>query len=381
MRRPLVAAIAVSLASAALLVPAVLLLEGAAAMWRWDNAATCLTARALSALRGDRHKASHKSRPLVENEYIDNEGMLRPLFPLFVKHGVMLGNSPFEELATQNTTTTFDDPRFGRLMRAGIGFEFGFLRSRILEPLDPLSFFRLSDSGLGTDARIEAFLDRYAFGRILVRIGPDGWRRTVPERVCPDAVAVIGDSVAFGVGVEDGETIASRLQQRTSGVQFVNLGVPGTSPPSYYLRLERFMAQRPGALRGLAYVHCENDYRNGIGPADVASMLGDFADRAGIAYRVFVYQVSMANSMPDVYRSGSVERSFSRRKECLEAARRRGFHAIDFYDIVRERRAASRSLLAGSSLYVDHSHFSREGIEAVVARIPAPPAPAGPGPR
>jgi lysophospholipase L1-like esterase len=64
-------------------------------------------------------------------------------------------------------------------------------------------------------------------------------RVTVPTPG-PEApvVPLFGDSFVFGIGVADGETIASRLAERHADWRFLNLGVPGTalSEHLYFLR-------------------------------------------------------------------------------------------------------------------------------------------------
>lgn len=71
------------------------------------------------------------------------------------------------------------------------------------------------------------------YGITLDANGCRSWRGKVPG----SRVAVLGDSLAFGHGVEDAETFAARLEKPGRPVQ--NFGVCGYSVAQAFLRLER----------------------------------------------------------------------------------------------------------------------------------------------
>jgi hypothetical protein len=56
-----------------------------------------------------------------------------------------------------------------------------------------------------------------------------------------DKIVILGDSVAWGYGVDDTETLSSRLQDKLSGrrLQVVNMAVAGYGPDQEYLWLKR----------------------------------------------------------------------------------------------------------------------------------------------
>lgn len=61
-----------------------------------------------------------------------------------------------------------------------------------------------------------------------------------PEFDASDPVIlVVGDSVAFGTGVSNGETMADFLSQSTIPIPVANAGVPGYGVDQYYLRLKQ----------------------------------------------------------------------------------------------------------------------------------------------
>ncbi len=71
-------------------------------------------------------------------------------------------------------------------------------------------------------------------------------RETDPAR---HLIAVLGDSIAFGYGVEDNETIPSRLQSLLPDIAFLNAGVPGYNIiQQRAMYREKIRKLRPSAL-------------------------------------------------------------------------------------------------------------------------------------
>jgi lysophospholipase L1-like esterase len=62
---------------------------------------------------------------------------------------------------------------------------------------------------------------------------PSPW----PERA---DIVVLGDSMAFGYGVDDDETWTALVADRLPGVRIVNLSLPGAAPQQYFRIYERF---------------------------------------------------------------------------------------------------------------------------------------------
>ena len=52
-------------------------------------------------------------------------------------------------------------------------------------------------------------------------------------------ILILGDSVAFGIGVNDNETVSHYVQQKTPKYQVLNLAVSGYSIGQYYLKLKK----------------------------------------------------------------------------------------------------------------------------------------------
>lgn len=56
-------------------------------------------------------------------------------------------------------------------------------------------------------------------------------------------ILLVGDSVTFGLGVNNNETISHYLEEKQSQYQVLNLGVPGYGIGQYYLNLQRHIDQ------------------------------------------------------------------------------------------------------------------------------------------
>ena len=94
---------------------------------------------------------------------------------------------------------------------------------------------------------------------------PVVWK-TNPERIRssrpghdPGSVAIIGDSEAFGWAVEEGETIAMRMEAREPGLRVLNLGVPGYNIDNVAVSLDFYASFQP---RTLIYVVNDNDFED-----------------------------------------------------------------------------------------------------------------------
>jgi len=75
-----------------------------------------------------------------------------------------------------------------------------------------------------------------------------------------DHILVIGDSVAFGVGVSDDETLPHYLEHEFNHYQVLNLAVPGYSLDQYYLTLKKHISKTNVKLV-IAIIFTGNDWQ------------------------------------------------------------------------------------------------------------------------
>jgi lysophospholipase L1-like esterase len=92
--------------------------------------------------------------------------------------------------------------------------------------------------------------DRWSFS-----IGYDGYRVTPSRNYNAECtIAMIGDSVTFGFGVNDGETFTELLQKKFGGFQFINSGVSGYNSGNFEPTASEIGAD------GYIYTQIINDY-------------------------------------------------------------------------------------------------------------------------
>lgn len=97
--------------------------------------------------------------------------------------------------------------------------------------------------------------DRWSFS-----IGYDGYRVTPSRNYNAECtIAMIGDSVTFGFGVNDSETFTELLQQRFEGFQFINSGVSGYNSGNFEPTASEINAD------GYIYTQIKNDYAPALG--------------------------------------------------------------------------------------------------------------------
>jgi hypothetical protein len=91
-----------------------------------------------------------------------------------------------------------------------------------------------------------------------VRVNSEGYRGAEWPAPKDDEIVVVGDSQAFGLGVEENETFSASLAQ-SMNVTVRNLGVPTYGPPEYNAILEEQLAKRK-AKTVVYLVNVSNDF-------------------------------------------------------------------------------------------------------------------------
>jgi hypothetical protein len=222
--------------------------------------------------------------------------------------------------------------------------------------------------------KIQAYLREHARVHFTYTVDDQSCRRTVPESRAERAVLVVGDSVAFGVGVDDAFTTASRLQNLLGeDYRVVNGGVGGYSGRQCLRRAER-LAER-GPYHVLVYIACQNDFMEADDwDAEAEEVLkslkdlaGKFNDRVVLLFHT-VIQVSLHDLfLEGGWRDRMVDRSAALGEKVEELCVRYDFAHLDWNEIVAETEREEQSIFAGLGLYVDQCHLSPRG-SLVLAR-------------
>jgi hypothetical protein len=80
-----------------------------------------------------------------------------------------------------------------------------------------------------------------------VRVNADGYRGPAWPAPAPGEVLVVGDSLSFGLGVEEDEALPARLGAALAGPRVLDASVPTYGPPEYLVTLEQVLARRTPA--------------------------------------------------------------------------------------------------------------------------------------
>jgi lysophospholipase L1-like esterase len=342
-----------------------LAVEGALALARGRAPGQSLAARLLALdPRPLGFDASAGPPPAV----LESRAELEALLPAFLSDGIGLGNSPYQELRQPGVNLKVDGPDGCERNLPDQRRVLVQLRTTLFDPLDPLNAFW--DPARPLSGEVRAFVSRYGVREVAIETNAAGERRTLPEVDAEREVLVAGDSVAFGVLVGDDETLASELQRRDPTRRYANLGITGIPASTVLCALERGLARRSRAVDAIVYLYCENDFEPGdalASPEPAVERLAALAREHGVSRTLVVYAPYIYNSLPQLtrfagQRSDRIPTYASERARLREAVRAAGLGWVDFGELVQGEVSRTGTQFAGLSLFVDHAHWSREGV-------------------
>jgi lysophospholipase L1-like esterase len=295
--------------------------------------------------------------------------------------GVYLGNTPYQELASGEARFTVLGEDGILRNKPNVALWSVQLRTRLFHSYDPVMLDRLG-GGEDLPPRVRAFVDRYGFRETVATTDENGDRTTLPHSSAEGIVLVIGDSQAFGVGLEDEETLASLLQRRFPALRFVNASVPSGETRDNLARLRDRLERLAGRVKAVVYFFSESDIERGVEPDALISQVHELCERHGVASRTLVYGAYFYRTLPEIVRATTARfeqvsdealvAKLVFRRRMLERARALGFHAVDTWEIVQRYRERERSLFAGLALYLDHGHWSPRGTRLIADAVAAP---------
>jgi lysophospholipase L1-like esterase len=207
----------------------------------------------------------------------------------------------------------------------------------------------------------------------------DAWgeRRTLPESHAERTVIVVGDSISFGVLVDDSETLASQLQSRDPQHRYRNLGIPGIPAHDVLCALDRGLARQPGKVDAIVYTYCENDFESEddlASPEPVIERLRAAARAAGVERVVVVYAPYLYNVLPQLTRfpgqhSDRVQSFRDQHARLRKAVHEAGFEWVDFSELMQPEIDRTGTQFAAFALFIEQNHWSREGTRRVADRV------------
>lgn len=209
----------------------------------------------------------------------------------------------------------------------------------------------------------------------------NGFRKTLPPVSSEEKILIIGDSVAFGVGVDDRHTIASRLQEIVGGrFEVINAGI-GDYDSRRVLRLAKELGVS-GRYSSLIYVACQNDFMWSSGRSksdwvrearDVLSGLREISGSFNNNIVVFLHTY-MEYCLRDIFcekgwRREWIEKTDLLREELPEICYGMGFKYGDWTDVAGDFEKENKGIFSGFALYADHCHLSPLGNKLAADKI------------
>ncbi|RJP20182.1 MAG: SGNH/GDSL hydrolase family protein [Candidatus Omnitrophota bacterium] len=263
------------------------------------------------------------------------------------------------------------DEEFGYVLRPGAAVNVWLLRSMKSFNLDPPTLYIKTDVVL-TD-RIREYVDQMARHSFCYHITQDGYRQTLPPVSAERSILIIGDSVGFGMGVNDEFTVASYLQKMVSErYGFVNASVGGYNGYRCVQVANRESQKRK--YEALIYVACENDFvKDAIGTAQ--NVINQLASLSEIYNNkiIIVLHTYMEYTLRDLIFSSTSDK---RNREISELrpfmknmCEKLGFEYCDWSAIVERYSVESQSIFSRFALYVDHCHLSPLGNQLMAQDI------------
>ena len=273
--------------------------------------------------------------------------------------------------------TTFlvhPDPRLGWMLRSDIRLSAFILHSPSALNLDPPVVYLRSDAT--PSPMLQRYLKTYTRQRYTCSTDADGFRTTVPHVRSPRKVLMVGDSVLFGIGVNDEATMASYLQQMVGpSLQVVNAGVGGYSGEQAADMAQQLTSHTH--YDALIYIACQNDFmlKPGLSySAQAQTVMRRFAAlKASVHGNLIVllhtYLEYVADDMLYAWPNRVIAKTERLRNDLPMIAREAGVAYVDWTDVVNEYKRQEGTIFAPFALYADHCHFSAAGNHLAAERL------------
>jgi len=164
--------------------------------------------------------------------------------------------------AEHDTLAVIPDDDLKYVLRPDTKMLVNMLKSTKAYNFDPPILVLKDDDQNLISERLRSYLKDESRLRYSYSIDSDGFRKTLPYVDSDKKVLIIGDSVPFGVGVDDEYTVASHLQKMVdSRYRIVNGGVGGYDGQQAFSIAQRL--SNSSKFAGLIYVACQNDFMGG----------------------------------------------------------------------------------------------------------------------
>jgi lysophospholipase L1-like esterase len=278
--------------------------------------------------------------------------------------------------AEHDTLAVMPDDELKYVLRPSTKMFVNMLKSTKAYNFDPpILVIKYDDQNLISE-RLRSYLKDESRLRYSYSIDNDGFRSTLPYVDSDKKVLIIGDSVPFGVGVNDEDTVASQLQKMVNNrYRIVNGGVGGYDGQQAFSMAQRL--SNSSKFAGLIYVACQNDFMGGkdwIQEAeDVLTKIKSISQRFNNNI-IIVLHTYMEYNLRDIFledgwKEKRIKKTDALRAALLEMCKKYGYEYYDWTQIVNDFMERGKSIFSRFALYADHCHLSPLGNRLMAAKV------------
>jgi len=315
---------------------------------------------------------SHTVFPWVREKVVDlPDGILEELTALSA--GIENANNP-TNLTPHDTIFVSPDPELGHRIKPNVTVSASILETTKAFNFDPPVLFYRHNADLSDD--LNEFIKAKSRHHFTYSSDSEGFRKTLPIVNADKAVLIIGDSVSFGVGVDDEFTVASSLQQKFGNrYRVINASVGGYNGHQAFKAAKQLSQKYDFA--GLIYVACQNDFHKA---KDWASEASDVLTKIKTISNRFdqnvivILETYMEYALRDIFLDDGwsrkkIKKTHQLRQAMPELCKNNGFAYYDWTDMVEDYRVQKKSFLSGFALYADHVHLSPLGNRLLAEKL------------
>ncbi len=203
----------------------------------------------------------------------------------------------------------------------------------------------------------------------------NGFRTTLPKINANDKILVIGDSVTFGVGVDDTNTVVSKLQQIFGdSIKFINAGI-GNYTGHQAIRKASIESQN-NKYKSIVYIACQNDFESVNDAEKTLLALNNISNQFNknitvVLHTYMEYNLQKFLFLPEksYWKEIGIPLADDLRKNFPNLCKKYGFNFLDWSTIIEEYKMENKSVFSPFNLYVDHCHLSPEGNSLMANHI------------
>ena len=312
--------------------------------------------------------SGHYSKVLYLPENILNELIM-------VQAPIDNANNP-TQIPSHDSFFTRHDEELGYALKPNVEMYGHMLRSTKALNLDPPVFHFQQRANHKLSSQVKDYINQQS--RLYYEYSSDGggFRRTLPTVSSERKILIIGDSVPFGVGVDDQNTAASYLQKLVGNqIEIVNGGVGGYDGNQAYLVAKKL--SQKNSFDGLIYVACQNDFmiakdwvseaKNVL--AKIQSLSHRFNDNVTVILVTYMEYNLRDFFLEKGWNEKNIQGTNLLRNSLKPIMEELNFNYHDWTDTVSNFMEQEKSIFSRFALYADHAHLSPLGNRMLAKRM------------